>query len=332
MDAVFSKIDRDFGNNWEEGDVIEWTGEALEHMSCVKSYEEAVAFREVKNHQVEIPKFMHSIIQIGRNNKWTPSTAKTCETPLTISTEVQNLAYNSTCNDCQDKGYVILDQNGKPLVEYDVAYYRPYFDLIGEYHLWSNSARCKQNYTPVRLSEHSFFDSLVCTLDPISAALIGNNKDIYTEPRGDDEYKVVAGKMLRFSFLEGLVAIAYTRQVVDNTTGYPMIPDNISFKEGIFRYITMKMLEKDCYNGREASCGKAENAANKWDWYCGQATGVDKMIHGEDEHQNLLEQRSYILPRNNRYYGFFGNLGKKEFKKFNDPDNRNRRNNYVTNG
>ena len=130
--------------------------------------------------------------------------------------------------------------------------------------------------------------------------------------------------MLRFSFQEGFVAIAHLRQVTDKETGWPMIPDNVSFKEGIFRYIAMKLIEKDCMNGREASCGKVDRAEAKWDWYCGQASSVDKMIHGEDEHQNLLEQRSYILPRNNRYYGFFGNLGKREFRKYNDPMGRNK--------
>jgi len=325
MDTIFSKMTRDFGSEWDEGDVIEWTGEALEHSGGVKSYEEAVAFMEVKNHQVEIPKYMHSIIQIARNWKWTPYN---CEPPKVIVEEM-NLAYNTIgCNGCKDQGYVVLDQQGMPLVEYDVAYYRPYFDLIGEYYLWSNTYKYMSDYVPVRLSNHSFFNSLVCTLtaDPLNP----NSKQVYNEPRGDDEYTIVAGKILRFSFREGYVAVAYTRQVVDKDTGYPMVPDNISFREAITMYCTMKILRRQCYAGRQGTCNLAKEAEDQWDWYCGQASNLDKMPHGEDEHQNLLEQRQYILPRQNRYYGFFGNLGKKEFRKFNDPNGRSRLYTYVS--
>ncbi len=88
-----------------------------------------------------------------------------------------------------------------------------------------------------------------------------------------------------------------------------MIPDNISFTSAIVAYIKWKMLDRMSYLGREGTAQRAIKAEQDWHWYCKQASNLDMMPYGIDEHQNLLEQRSYLLPRHNRYYGFFGNLG-----------------------
>ena len=60
-------------------------------------------------------------------------------------------------------GYPIpLDADGLPITDYDVAYYRPYYDLQWEYSPWVSSQYYKQNYTPVRLADNTFFNSVVC--------------------------------------------------------------------------------------------------------------------------------------------------------------------------
>jgi hypothetical protein len=46
------------------------------------------------------------------------------------------------------------------------------------------------------------------------------------------------------------------------------------------------------------------------------------MPNGVDELQNMMEQRSYLIPRQNAYYGFFGRLAHKEQRRFNNPDGR----------
>ncbi len=55
IDRIFNKLERDFGSEFNEGDVIEWTGEALEAIGAVKQYEEAVAYIKVVNHQISLP-------------------------------------------------------------------------------------------------------------------------------------------------------------------------------------------------------------------------------------------------------------------------------------
>jgi hypothetical protein len=301
IDRIFSKVIRDFRKDISEADVIEWCGEALEFTQAVRAYEEAVAFIEVKNHQCQLPAGIHAVIQVARNNSWAGPTADSfC--PAKAVEEVP--AEENTVP-------VAIDCNGQPLNDHELAYYRPYFDLKWEYELWGNS-NLYQQYTPVRLSNNTFFNTIVCKEE---------DQQIYSSCT--DEYTVVNGQMLRFSFKEGMVAVAYLRQVLDPETGYPMIPDNISYTTAIVKYITLKVMEKDFYAGREGSAQKVEKAERDWHWYCKQASNTDMMPQGIDEYQNLLDQRSYILPRQNRYYGFFGKMNKPENRIYNDPDRRN---------
>lgn len=315
IDTIFSKLIRDVSSNFNEGDVIEWCGEALEAIGAVRDYEETVAYSEVKNHQCTVPAGTHNIIQIARNNNWCgPKDDKFC--PAVIKAEAQACACGTTvsafdsesCVSDKSPDYIILDCNGQPLNDYNIAYYRPYFDLQYEYYNWRNSSTYRKNYSPVRLATSNYFNDLVCS-------------GPYEESQ--DEYSIILGEVLRFSFESGSVAIAYNRQVVDKTTGYPLVPDLYSHKTAIVKYIALKMAEKDMYARREGSMSLVDRLDKDWQWYCRQASNHSMMPQGIDEHQNLLDQRSYILPRNNHYNSFFGKMAHPEQRKWNDPNNRN---------
>lgn len=317
IDRISTKLARDTSRiDFNEDDIIEWTGEALEFIGTKRIYEEAIAFYEVKNHQCPIPPFTHQIIQIAKNNSWRPDNL--CVTPSSIIQEVPNVVYQ-TCNNCgqnseEDMGYVVLDGKGTPVLEYDIAYYRPYFDLLGEYYGWSNTNIYSCNYTPVRLSTSSFFNTVVDKEH--DGSLYSNCKD---------EYTIISNSLLRFGFPSGFVAIAHKRQPLDRDTGYPTIPDSIAHITACVAYIKMKMNDKDLFDKREGSIQLSQKLEADWQWYCGVASNQDKMPQGIDEHQNLLDQRSYLLPDYNKYYNFFGNLNKPEYRKYNDPDLRNNR-------
>lgn len=307
-DTIMSKLYRDLGlEEISERDVVEMIGEALEFISVASVYEEAIAFVEVVDHQIDIPNGLHSIIQIARNNSWSASNKISC-TPAnvlldTVTEEIPNIT--EPCSNCP----VPLDCNGEPITGYDVAYYRPYFDLQYEYSGWTVSNYYKQTYTPVRLSNHVFFNTLVCEEDTIYASDL------------DDEYTIVEDK-IRFSFKEGSVAIAYYRQKIDENTGYPMIPDDISAITAITYYITWKYMQRLWYSGREGYSDKMQQAEKQWVWYVKQFQNSRKMPYGVDEFQNLLEGSQHLIPKTNRYYGFFGKIGKREQTTFKDPNRR----------
>lgn len=320
VDRIFSKLDRDITSDFNEDYIIEWIGEALEFMEAPNQLEQCVAFIEVKSFQCSVPKYARNILQIARDNKYCAETKKEC-TPQNIINEIPNVAYQK-CSNCgdNDMGYVVLDGMGTPVLEYDIAYYRPYFDLKAERLEWNNSNYYIGRYTPVRKATSSFF---------------GTNVDEYesyncNELHGfaDDKYTIINGEVLRFSFESGFVAVAFERQVMDDKTGYPMIPDNISYTSAIIWYITKQITTKKFYRGEQGSDGRLKFAEDQWDWYCGQAKNVDKMPFGIDDYQNIGDMRNRLIPINS-YNNFFGNLANPEYRKFNDPDYRNIKSRYT---
>lgn len=314
IDRIFAKIQRDYDLDFAEGDVIEWTAEALEAIGAVKQYEEAVCFIEVKNHQIQLPKGLHAIIQIARNNCYIPTEKVTGLCPKDV---VNSISPGTDDNPIADPGPncpIVIDCNGQPLQEYDLAYYRPYFDLKWLHGEWCDSYLYTGCFKPVRLTDHTFFNSIVCQ-ETESNVIYQNAKD---------EYTIIAGEYVRFNFKEGQVAISYLRQVVDEQTGYPLIPDHYSYTTAITSYIIYKMMGRNYYNNRQGSDNRLQKAEQDWHWYCRQAGNLAMMPKGVDEYQNLLDQRNYLIPQLNRYYGFFGNLNKPEGRRFNNPDYTNR--------
>lgn len=294
IDRIISKLYRDLGlEEISEADIIEWTGEALNFMETPSLLEEAVAFIEVTNHVANIPNGLHSIIQVARNNYFEKSDIN-CPANILVD-EPKGLTTESTC----PMGSVptVLDCKGSILCGGELAYYRPYFDLKYEYEGWNGSRQYKTNFSPMRLANHTFFGTLVCNED----------QQIYSESCRD-EY-TIAGNSLKTSFKEGQIAVAYYRQVVDEETGYPMVPDDSSFTTAITVYITMKYMARLWYLGREGYGDKMQKAEADWQWYCKQASNKAFITQGIDEHQNMQDNKYQMVPNMNKYYGYFGKLG-----------------------
>ena len=316
VDTILSKYLRDFkGLDLNEDDAIEWIGEALGFMKLASASEEAIAFLEVKNYQAPLPNGLHYIIQVARNNAWSSTPPVSCTPKAIIEDITPEEVTVLECGGCNASGIVALDCQGNIIGDTEVAYYRPYFDLQYEYMGWAHS-RASKGFTPVRLANHAFFNTLVCKTDDTQGIYRGNSG-------GSDEYSVV-DTQLRFSFKEGFIALAYLRQRVDAETGYPMVPDDESAKAAITYYLGWKMKEREAWNHREGASQLAQLAEAHWLKYIKQFKNKAKMPFGTDEYEDLRQQSTYLLPRQSSYFGFFGNLGQGEQRNFNDPSSRNR--------
>lgn len=304
IDSILSKFQRDFrGLDINESDAIEWIGEALGFMKTANASEEAVAFIEVKNYQADIPNGLHYITQIAKHNSWTkPADNECCTTEILTSLNVSPPVIPCTVplTDCQGN----LTCN-----DFEVAYYRPFFDLQYEFLQWASCNARKNNFTPVRLANHSFFNTLVCKEEGM--------ENLYSSCQ--DEYTIVQDQ-LRFSFKEGFIALAHIRQMIDKDTGYPMIPDDEYARAAITYYLGWKVKEQEGWNHREGAMQLAQIAKQSWESYIKKFKNKGKMPSGIDQYQNLMEQSKYLIPRQNRYYGFFGKLGSAEERPFNDPN------------
>jgi len=314
---ILAKYHRDFrGLDVHESDAIEWIGESLGFMKIASAQEEAIAFIEVKNNEAVLPNGLHYIIGIAKDNYWTK------EEPTTCASDVVEAICADDCVDCNCADEcVMVDCNGLRLDGKEFTYYRPYFDLQGEYYGWCNTSYYQERYSPIRLANHSFFNSLVCQDPDVS--------DIYRKGSSHEEYTIIENSILRFSFKEGFIAVAYLRQKVEEGTGYPMIPDNEYARSAITYYMTWKTKQRECYMHREGACALADRAQIQWERYIKKFKNFAKMPSGVDQHQNLAEASRYLIPRHNRYYGFFGKLGRMENRTFNNP--RNKFNLYIGN-
>lgn len=281
VDRIIAKINREIkGLEATEIDLIEWIGEALEFLKAPNLSEQCVDFIKVENFECGLPIGLQSILQVAKNNVYAEAG---------FICPCNNTLQESEC-DCQD-----------------------YWNMKLEYANWVSSSFFTDYFTPVRLAQNSFFNSIVCK----------EKRDIpYQSCR--DEYTIVGTteRRLRFSFQEGEIALSYTRNSIDEETGYPLIPENISYITAITYYIKWKLAENLQWNGREGFNSLAQDNERKWLKYCKQAKNYQKMPTSIDDYQDLLEQSHYLIPRENRYYGFFGKLNTQETRVFNKPENR----------
>lgn len=281
---LISKVRRDLALDVDEATLVEWTGEALEFIGAVNQYEEAVAFVEVENYRAPMPSGMTHLIQIARNSCFSKEEACPVNTVAEIAEETS-------------VDYVPLDCNGQPIAEYDLAYYRPYYDLIYEYQGWSNTNLYNRCFTPVRLSNHTFFNTIVCT---------EQREDILRFYQTAPDSYTIQDPYFILSFEQGQIAIAY-RRVQTDENGWPMIPDDVSYMEAITRYVryksALRKLDSEMNNAVFNYVAKAEQ---DWHWYCKQAGNKMMMPKGVDGYEDLTNQKSYLLPQQHRYNTFFG--------------------------
>lgn len=321
IDRIFSRVARDLkGTEINETDTIEWIGEALEFLEVPQILVEDVQFLKVKDYHAEMPDNLHLITQIAKHvdnphiatePECTPTTSPTqsCECP---SEDMEVTSFNEVCMSGNSELENMPNEYVSAFLNSQEAQYLDSLalnklDLDWTYTIWTSSEYYRRNYTPVRLKTGTFFNSLVCK---------EKDKSLYLTC--DYEYTIVGTveKKLRFNFIEGDIAISYLKNSVDKETGYPLIPDQISYITAIVYYIKWKIAEMHDWAGREGWSTKADKTEAKWLKYCRQAKNHMKMPKTLDEYQNLLEQTHYLIPDHKKYYGFFGNLGKNKVRNF----------------
>jgi hypothetical protein len=349
---IFSKISRDLGlDEFSEADVVEWAAEALEAIDAVTMLEECVYFSEVVNHQAQMPPYSKAIIQIAKYNNrdqdlghYTAGQEEYFKTLYPAQIAAEMCASDPTCANapvsdcpaCDTAKYIPVDPvTGFPIFDSDLYVWKPYINVQIEYINWANSDWLTRAWAPVRLATHSFFNTVVCgekanptvnipQINPDGTPiLLDGENDLYSSTM--DEYTIVGDRTLRFSFKTGYVAIAYLRPVLGEDN-YPMIPDHFSYVTAVFQYVTMKLMGRMWYLGREGYADKFQKAEADWNWYCKQAGNRGMMPHGIDQFQNMLDTSQYLLPRIFRYNQFFMDMARPEGRKYNDPDFRNNNN------
>lgn len=298
VDRILSKLNRDIRDlDADENDIIEYIGEAMGFLKMPEIQEQAVAFLKVSNYEAEIPCNFSTALQLSYYTDY-----EVCE-----EAEVPREDKEEECLDIfsENVSNAAIIRSMIPVFKQEDY---SYFDVPWGYNYWVESPCFKEDFCPIRLSENVYFNSIVC-----------KEKEIYKPHCGSYEYTIVGrgeNRLFRFSFKEGIVALAYNRYSVDPETGYPLIPDDISVISAITYYVKWKIAERLAWDGREGFSSISKDSEAKWNHYIGQAKNKIKMMNTLDDYQNFLEQSHYVIPDHKKYYGNFRNLGRTQTLKY----------------
>lgn len=287
VDYILEQLSRIPHHTLNEADVITDISIALGFMVKNAVQEEAVAFLQVKNNFAEMPE---GFTQIQRVSKYTKDICIFDEGDFLTFTGIRI----NDCQDCHEEEQEIVQEinhQGFLAMKY------PYGKFLG-------SQYYKSSFTPVRPSNNVFISSLACKEEHFS--------DIYGGCQ--DEYTIQKGlkKKLILSFCDGYIAVAYKRPLTDDSTGYPLIPDDSNANEAILCFCKAKIFEQMAYSGREGNYyNMAENERAKWGKYLKQFNNSAKMPQSEDDYQSDMESKLGSYPNRNRFYGNFSNVARR---------------------
>lgn len=114
--------------------------------------------------------------------------------------------------------------------------------------------------------------------------------------------------MIKTSFAEGQICLAYTAFPTDDNC-WPLVPDDISFREALFWYCYKQMLLQGVvFKNREFNYDRADF---KWKEYCTQARNAAN-YPDIARYQSFMDQWVRLTPNLNRDMDFFHSLNNRE--------------------
>tara|TARA_R110001592_G_scaffold158159_5_gene389237 strand:- start:1023 stop:1907 length:885 start_codon:yes stop_codon:yes gene_type:complete len=279
--AIIRKIFRDLkpdNDNWID-DAIEWIGEALEHIGSATQLSQKQCVLTVENHKVLLPTDLYYINQVAINNSVSPVSSSELDTLTTkvkelkdaiIDAQANNLEYSSTTT-------VLHEINSRIVI------------LENVYFSGSNSLQ------PLQYGASNFHKSLHCT------GCVNENA------RYEDTYIIDDG-YIKTSFESGKICLSYMAFPTDEDC-YPLVPDDISFKEAMFWYIYKKIL---LFNPTFKNNGiKYDFADQQWKYYCTQARNAAN-FPDIDKYESFMNQWVRLIPNINRHDSGFEQMNTRE--------------------
>ena len=282
--AVIRKVFRDLkpqDDNWIE-DAIEWIGEALEHIGSATQLSQKQCVLNVSNHKILMPTDLYYINQVAINNSVSPTSSNELNTLTTkvkdlkqsiVDAQAAGLEYSSTTS-------VLNDINARIVVIENI-----YF---------KNSNQLQ----PLQYGASTFHKSMHC-------------EGCVNENTSYEETYIIDSDYIKTSFESGQICLSYTAFPTDEDC-YPLVPDDISFKEALFWYIYKKILlsftsaPETKRNGIDYTF-----AEQQWKYYCTQARNAAN-YPDIDRYESFMNQWVRLIPNINRHDTAFEQLNTRE--------------------
>ena len=160
-------------------------------------------------------------------------------------------------------------------------------------------------YIPMRMATGSFDISRTINIDGVEQSETTYQTDNTVT---DVTYGIKPGYLVT-NKKDGYIMLAYQSIPIDED-GYPLIPDDISFREALYWYISMKMMYPMWKIGKLRDAVYYD-ARRSWNYYCKQAYG-NAMMPNNDQLESIKNSWLRLVPQINASKEFFSTLGQQE--------------------
>ena len=274
--AIIRKVFRDLnpsGDNWIE-DAIEWIGEALEHIGSAAQFETKRCVIEIVDYKAVLPKCLYYINQVSSSG----ITGGQVSTELaTIKKKIDDLTTSLAANPNQNLNYQLRDLSSRVII------------------LESSYFKDPSTLTPLKYGTATFPKDIHC------------NKCV-NEGASSDDWYVIENGYIKTSFKTGEVCMSYAAFPIDEEC-YPLVPDDISFKEAMFWYVYKKLIllgKNKGMNGIDYVF-----ADKQWKYYCTQARNAAN-YPDLAKYASFMNQWVRLIPELNNHESDFGDMGTRE--------------------
>ena len=274
--VIIRKIMRDLGPsdfNWLD-DAIEWMGEALEHIGAAPQLEKKVCSLTVKDYTTCLPSDLYYINMVGVNTFVTSTTQTEIQTLTTKIAEVKAIL---VANPAQEVNVELGELNSR-LAILESAY-------------WNDP----KQMSPLSYATSEFPNALHC------------DKCVNMNAETKETYFINANK-IKTSFETGVLCVSYMAFPTDEDC-YPMLPDDISFKEAMFWYVYKKLLLRNPNfkpNGMDYPM-----AEGQWKYYCTQARNAAN-YPDIDRMESFMNQWVRLIPNMSNHDDYFNDVNTRE--------------------
>ena len=289
-------------------DAVEWVGEALEHIGAGAHVTNRGCVIDIKDFKATLPPDVYYINQVSINevmgvnssalNTQLQEAAASLSTVASAASQ-SNQAFRNAIqidpNTGQSTVYVNEDA-AKLFQNIQSAATREMQKAVVKFETYARNYYTRSEQTNLAYCTTNFPDALHCE-DCVNK--MAQTKDCYYIENG----------RIKTSFEEGKVCLSYTGFAVD-TDCWPLIPNDISFKEAMFWYIYKKLLLSGMVDPNNNGLSY-DFADSKWKYYCTQARNEAK-YPDIARYESFMNQWVRLVPRINVYDDGFETLGDRE--------------------
>lgn len=285
-------------------DAIEWIGEALEHIGASAQLCRKQCVLDIKDHRACLPGDLYYINQVAVNTCVSPNVDNELDI-LNKQIDALNAdlaTYYDSVNELVSRtadGRYVSSLTTDDIDTFDTRYK-------------TNTEQLREINSRIGVLSNVYFSDNTC-LSPLQYGASTFHNSIHCDNcvnanvRYKDTY-IIDCDHIKTSFSEGKVCISYMAFPIDEEC-YPLVPDDISYREAMFWYIYKKLLLSGT-PGRNPKI-TYEFAEMMWQQYCAQARNAAN-YPDIDKYESFMNQWVRLVPDINSHQYFFETMNDRE--------------------